>query len=334
MKRTINITLAIIISTTVCYGQAISKNTKKIVKALAKTNEIQCARTGYGGAPSGQYETYTKLCETASDEELVLLTNHSNETVRCYAFQCLANRPNVNLFAILLKHLTDDESVATFCGCIKSTTLVGDYFIQVVTPDMIGNGQFKLSDKQRSTLDSILIFKDEIKLHAKRSLLREINPEPKYHDQIREIATKEKIAVASLALARYNNPEDIDVIKKFFDDEKNEYYAIYAAKEFPDSVFYPLLVKIFEREWEEKYYDYSKWRILYQALAKYAQQETFELFKRTTETKDDFRYHTLCTYLMIAITKYPDKLFEPLKDKIKLDAHHLDEVKEQMKYEE
>lgn len=334
MRQIINTILIIVFVTTVCNGQIISKNTQKIVDALAKTNEVQCAAIGYGGSPSGQYQTYKKLCETASNTELILLTNDSNETVRCYAFECLSGRPNVDLFTILLKHLTDDKPVTVFCGCTKIESLVGDYFIEVVTQKRMDNRQFKLSEKQHSILDSLLIFQKGIKLYAKYSLLREIKPDIKYHSRIRQIATKEKIAVAGLALARYKNSMDIEVIKKIFNDEENEYYAIYAAKEFPDSSFYPLLVKIFEREWNNKYYDYEKWRILYQALAKYPRQETFELFKRTTETKDDFRYQRLCTYLTIAITKYPHKLFEPLKDKIKLNQYYQDDVIDQMHYED
>ncbi|HLG39377.1 MAG TPA: hypothetical protein VI461_06900, partial [Chitinophagaceae bacterium] len=69
-------------------------------------------------------------------------------------------------------------------------------------------------------------------------------------------------------------------------------------------------------------------------LAKYPNIETLKLFERTLQTKDEFRYNTLCTNLMTAITKYPNKLYNPIKERIKLPDNYLDDVKEQMSYED
>jgi len=324
MRLIINI-LIFLIFAKFSYGQKISKSTQKIVKNLEKINQVQCARIGFTGSTSSQYATYKKLCKLATSKELITLTDYTNETVRCYAFQCLADKGNANLFPILLKHLSDNKSVTTFCGCIESSTLVGDYFVQIATP--------KLNSKQKEILDSIIIFKNGINLNSKQELLSKILPTPKYHNRIRQIAKNEKNEIAALALARYKDPNDINIIKQFFNKEKTEYYAIYAAKEFPNSSFYPLLEKIFIREWKKENYDYPKWRILYQALAKYPNKKTFEFFKLTTETKDSFRYQTLCTYLKIALRKYPNKIYEPLKKKIILDNYHQKEVEQEMKYE-
>ncbi|MEI7726190.1 MAG: hypothetical protein WCK09_13865 [Bacteroidota bacterium] len=175
---------------------------------------------------------------------------------------------------------------------------------------------------QNATTKELLELTDYSNADAKYSLLRTLQPNIKYYSRVREIATKENSPVATLALSRFKNPADIGTIKLLFKNEKTEYYAAYCAREFPDGTFYPLLVKIFEREWLCKYYDLPKWRILYQALSKYPTEQTYQLFKRTIDCKDGFRHQTLGTYLMIAITKYPDKLFDPLKSKIKLNKYH------------
>ena len=94
------------------------------------------------------------------------------------------------------------------------------------------------------------------------------------------------------------------------------------------------LEKIFEKEWNYQYYDYPKWRLLYQALAKYPVESTYKLIERITKTKDDFRYKTLGKYLLIAITKYPNQIFEPLKAKINLDAGSLQEAQKEMDIED
>lgn len=313
--------------------KAISEQTKKIVNQLEKLDRVDCESIGYAGSPSGQFETYKNLCDTATDAELVQLTDYSSNAVKCYAFQALGYKNNIDLFPILLKHLKDTTTIQTFCGCIISTHLTGDYFIDVVTPDRIGNEKYHISEKQKQLLDSILIFQDGIILSAKADLLRELKPEQKYYKRIRQIVISEKNPVAVLTLAKYKNQNDIEIIRRLYGSENTEYYAAYATREFPHDEFYPLLVKLFEKEWAKELYDYPLWRIIYQALAKYPSAKTYELFERTIKTKDDFRYQTLGTDLMMAITKYPNKMFEPLKEKIQLDGFNKDEIEQQINIE-
>ncbi|HTA63163.1 MAG TPA: hypothetical protein VK835_11935, partial [Bacteroidia bacterium] len=189
-----------------------------------------------------------------------------------------------------------------------------------------------LSAKQQSTIDSCFIFQENIKLLQKNKLLESLKPEQKYYSRIRSMVTVDHNMSAAIALSKFQNKNDIELIKKFFANSNTQYYAAYCAREFPDTLFFPLLIKMFDAQWEEKYYDYDKWRILFQALAKYPNDETIKLFKKVTETKDSFRYQTLGSYLKIAAIKYPNRLFKPFK-KIKLDNFYEDQVKSQMNYE-
>ena len=133
---------------------------------------------------------------------------------------------------------------------------------------------------------------------------------------------------ATIALAKFRNTTDIEIIKNLFTVEEDEAYAIHCVIEFPNEAFYPLLITVFEKEWKEKYYSYSKWRALYQALANYPKLETYKLFDRTIKVRDEFRKQTLGTYLALALYKYPTPFFEPLKAGIKLDDYHLNELQE------
>jgi len=306
---------------------------KKITDAMAKYNSVDSRGVGYAGQRTEQYNRYEKLKQDATDAELIALTDNSNPVVRCYAFNALANRKNPNVIPILVRHLKDTAGVNTFFGCIVSTTKVGDYFLNVFNPNPVDMDVDKLADDQMADIQRILIFDKDIKIESKYRLLATTRFPASYHERIREIAMEEKRPEAALALARYRDRNDIDIIKQFFANEKNEYYAIYAVREFPDAAFYFDLTTIFEREWAKKYYDYPKWRILYQALAQYPSQNTCNLFERVTKSDDDFRYRTLGSDLLIAITKFPNSLFEPLKQKIKLDESGMREVKKFMQSE-
>lgn len=315
-------------SSTIATG--IRPTIKKLANGIAKDNILKSEGVGFSGTRTDQWERFENLKKCATDSELLTLSSDTNGVVRCYAFQALANRKEVDVFPILLKHLYDTTSIETIQGCIVNWQTVGDYLLEVVTPEYIDPNDYKLTSTQRATVDSILIFDKRIKISAREELLSNLKPDFKYYERIKEIATTENSPIAVLAIARYKNKSDIDIIKKLFENEKMEYYAIYSAREFPDSSFYSYLINIFDKEWKDKLYDYPKWRILYQALAKYPSNHTYQLFERTTQTKDDFRYQTLCTYLLIAITKYPDSLYESLKGMIKLDEYHSHEVDDQI----
>jgi hypothetical protein len=194
---------------------------------------------------------------------------------------------------------------------------------------------YKLSESERQIVDSILVNDKNILLYSKSSVLQDLKPTPENYNRIRELVIKDRNESALITLAKYKKSEDKKLILSFFANRKTQYSALFAVREYPDQYFFPFVKKTFEQEWdysEQRGYDYPKWRMCYQALAKFPRKETIELFERTIQSTDEFRYKTLCTNLLVAITKYPNKLYEPLKDKIKLDESHMCDFKEQMEY--
>jgi hypothetical protein len=315
------------------HGQAIRQQITSLTDSISKDNMLKSRGVGYGGVRTKQWENFEKLSTDATTEELALLTDHKNGVVRSYSFQALAGRKGFDFFPILLRHLNDTAEIRTFQGCIISSQLVGDYFLDVVTPGYVDNDLNKLTEEQKKVIDSILLFDKSIRINAKYHLLRNLKPETEFYQRVKEIATTEKSPVSILALARFQNKDDIPIMQTLFKNENTEYYGAYAAREFPDTLFYSYLKKVFEQEWAQKLYDYPKWRILYQALAKYPSETTYKLFERTTKTKDDFRYQTLGKYLTIAIRKYPNEIYKPLLSKIKLEKYYLDDVEDEMNIE-
>lgn len=303
---------------------------KKIVDGIEKRNSVESSHIGEGGSPSAQYAKYEQLKKIATVEQLTALTSHKNSAVRCYAFQALAYKKANNVFTVLLNHLHDTSPVYTQSGCIGMTYFTGDYFIDVVTPNYIDFDVYKLSQKERQTLDSILLYDKSIILSSKSGVLERLKLTEGDYKRIRELVVSDRNESALRTLAKYQKQNDKELIASFFKDDNTQSSALYAVREFPDDYFYPYIKKVFEQEWKQELYDYPKWRICYQALAKYPRPETIEIFDRTTKSKDEFRYKTLGKYLLVAITKYPNTLYDPIKAKIKLSSYQMDEVKDEL----
>ena len=322
---------------------ALSPKISNIAKEIARDNVLKSSGVGEAGMRTDQWERFETLTREASDTELTALMKYPNAVVRCYAFQGMILRGNTGVYQVLLRLLHDTASVETFQGCIVSSTVAGDYCLNLVYPvvansdtgtsEAFQQGHHILTKEQSSAIDSILLYDPSIRLAAKYELLYRMKPAPVFYHRVREIATNEGSPEAALALARFHKPADTAIIRRLFNKENTGYFAAYCAREFPDESFYPLLVTMFEHEWAQKYYDYPKWRMIYQALARYPKPITFHLFERTIQSADHFRYQTLGTYLMVALTRYPDKLFEPLKDHLKLDQYHQEELTEYLETE-
>lgn len=145
-----------------CSGKnstVISKETNLIVKKIEKINILMGSGVGFAGIKPEQYDNFEALQETASKEELVLLTNHSNAVVRCYSFWALGQYRNVDLFSIVKKHLSDTTTVATEFGCVLSSETTANFYVNLVNPKYENFGVRKLSEEDFNILDSILIRK-------------------------------------------------------------------------------------------------------------------------------------------------------------------------------
>ncbi|MDR0789620.1 MAG: hypothetical protein LBO06_02355 [Bacteroidales bacterium] len=326
MKRFLKLTIFLL--AVLCWQNAdaqLRPEIKALRDSIASHNILESIALGEGGDPSIVYQYFKKLKNKATDDELRILIKDCNAVVRGYTFLAFLHNGSNDMFPILLEMIYDTATVETQESCRIGEEQVGSYCLFKAG---YRNSLWYLNTNQTAIIDSILIFDKNIKSYQKNNLLRRLTPDKKYYTRIREIADEERNPSAIIALARYKNENDIEIIKTFFDDKENEYYAVYAAREFPDTAFYPYLVSIFERLWANDKYDYQLSHILCQALAKYPTKQTCKLFNRIKRIKlnykdddDDgiFKYETWGVCMLAAFIKYPNPIFEPIKQSINFD---------------
>lgn len=86
---------------------------------------------GWGYNKDKQRERFDQLKAEATAEELLALTDDPNPVLRCYAFLALADNHHPEVFAVLLRHLADDEEVEVLSGCIGQRMTTGELFFAI-----------------------------------------------------------------------------------------------------------------------------------------------------------------------------------------------------------
>jgi hypothetical protein len=163
-----------------CHGQnsdrsEISLEVDEIVERIAEINALMDEAVGYAGERPVQYDNFIELKDKASAKELISLTHHPNGVVRCYSFWALSYDRSIDLLTIVVRHLNDSDLVWSQYGRILFQQKVGDFFVDVVTPEMVDLNTYKLDSAQLAKLDSILIFTPN-NLSARAAALKRAGP--------------------------------------------------------------------------------------------------------------------------------------------------------------
>jgi len=308
-----------------CYGKSdydeskISNKTNRIVKKIEKVNFLMGSAVGASGMTPKQFENFEELKKTASIEELIMLTNHPNGVVRCYSFWALLRLKNINLFSIVKNHLNDDTVVQTQFGCIGDVEKVGDFYLQLVTTDYEDeDDNIKLLDKkQLKELDSLLIYSDN-NLNMRFNAILIAEPTEALYPKLRDLVVKENNQSALVTLAKYKNPNDVELILKNRDKDQNDdgesghFYTFRAIQNFPDSRFLPFLEKRLNETLDNDHYS-NEWRELYKAIASYKNEKALELLTipfTKVKHQDIKKYHIDFLYDAILLNKC--KLYDNL----------------------
>jgi hypothetical protein len=253
----------------------ITSTTKKAVKKIAKVNELMSAAVYSSGMKPGQWDNFEALKKTATESELIELTNHPNGVVRCYSFWALSYRKNVDLFKIVKKHLNDDEIISTQFGCIGRQEKVGDFFIQVLTPQYVDLDSKKLNKEQFRELDSLLVYTNN-NLDAKYGAIQRIESSESNYKKIRELYLEKKDQAALVKLAKYKKATDIELIlnnrEKVASEEGGYFHTYKAISNFPHLKFFPFLKSQLQKTLDNKYYS-NEWAQLYRAIASYKNED-------------------------------------------------------------
>jgi len=293
----------------------ISKQTNKVVKDIAKINELMSSAVYYSGMKPKQWDNFEELKRKASKEELIELTNHPNGVVRSYAFWALSYNKNIDLFQIVKNHLNDDELINTQFGCIGGQEKVGDFFIQIMTPQYINFESKKLKQEAFWELDSLLIYEPN-NLSSRFAAINRAKATEKLYPKIRELVIKEKNPSALVTLAKYQKEQDIEIIKNFRDKtDKTEggfYFTYSAIIQFPNPAFLPLLEKNLKNTLDNTHFS-TEWRQLYKAITSYKNEKSLELLKipfTQVQHQNIKKYHI--DFVFEAILAFQDSRYDEL----------------------
>lgn len=315
------LTIIIIFTTLISSGQSvydsklISNKTKKALKKIEKVNELMGSAVGIGGMRPKQWDNFEELQKSATKEELIALTNHPNGVVRSYSFWALSYNENVNLFGIVKEHLNDDELISTLFGCIGGQEKVGDFFIQVMTPQYIDLDSDKMDSKEIKELDSLLIYYPN-NLSSRYDAINRAEPTENLYPKIRELVTKEKNQSALVTLAKYQKEQDIAIIKNFRDktdkDESGFYFTYVAMQQFPRQEYIPLLESNLKKTLDNTHFS-TEWRELYGGIASFKNEKALELLKipfTEVQHKNIKKYHI--DFVFDAILEFQDPIYDDL----------------------
>lgn len=281
--------LATIITLTLtlnCFGQfqfdktKISKQTEQIVVKLEKINELMSSAVYYAGIRPEQYDNFTELQKRATKDELTELTNYPNGVVRCYAIWALSYDSSASLFPIVIKHLNDTTSVKKQFGCIGSREKVGDFFINVVTPQYVDLDSKKLTDSELTAVDSMLVYMPNT-LYAREKAISRSKLTENLYLKVRELVINENNQSALVTLAKFRREQDIPLILKNKTGNKSDdglFFTYQAISQFPNPAFLPLLKKTLYKTLDDTHYD-SEWSELYRAIASYKNNTSLQLLK-------------------------------------------------------
>lgn len=273
----------------------ISKHAGVIVGKIEKVNQVMSSAVYYEGMRPAQYDNFTELQKQATEDELLELVNHPNGVVRSYAFWALSYKTSTNLLPIVIKHISDTASVTTQFGCIRSREQVGDFFINVVTPEYVDLNSKKLTSAEYEYLDSILVYTPN-NMYAKERAISRAKLTEQFYTRIRELVLNESNQSALVTLAKYKREQDIPLILKNKIGNKADegfFYTYKAIAEFPHSVFFSLLKENLQETLDDTHYD-TEWRELYKAIASYRNDNALKLLQvpfTQVKHKDIRKYH-------------------------------------------
>lgn len=185
---------------------------KAILNSITKINEVQYEHVGIAGIESDNYQNFLQLKKAATIDELVNLTNDTNNVVACYASWALTDTAYINLSDIFTHFLKEDKTVHTFTGCIKdvdniSSELYHRYWNSVEDKE-------KATDKLLLQLDSILLYSDNSYwLLMRRAFDNRIYP-ASYKSRIEHLAFKQGNREALFYLCNWYRADNYDNIKK------------------------------------------------------------------------------------------------------------------------
>jgi hypothetical protein len=279
---------------------------------------------GAAGEPSLQWARYQALLGLSSESELLYFCDNESPVVRCYAFQGLVEKRSPKIFEVLTKHIRDTSEFERIMGCMVGPCYVTDFYLEQVGyfPYDSSTG-YKITTQQRNYLDSLMLYGKEItfrmngynqiKLSSRYRMLKDLTPRDTYYNRLREIVLAGVIE-ALPALAKFNNLNDISVIRKVHENEGliSENFVFGAITYFPHPNLFDIVEKKVTNDLlHDNYFDGSSTRS-YEALIQYKTPRSIELLTQAIAKNKSDNGQRRAESIKYRISKSPEKIFNDL----------------------
>jgi hypothetical protein len=268
--------------------QLIRPEILELVRQIERDSVLQGPLLGMMGDtlfPSPQFIRFSELKRKATLDELVLLTDHGSPVIRCHAIEAVLDSAAEAFLPGMLAHLRDTAQVTVQQFDFITYMTVGDY----------------------------------LRIEVLSAYLLHVLPNEKSYELIRNLVVRDKVPTAIVALAKFRKQTDEDLIIAKVEDEATRYYGLMAVREFPAASFFPVLRRIHGEYLSELSLQFLAQAMLYEALAQYKTAETVTLLEKALRAaeREELRLHRI--YIFAALEKYPDPVFQEVKESIKLE---------------
>ena len=236
---------------TIQLGAKISPEIYSIVQNIAQYNQLESENVGISGETTIQYRNFIKLRDNATIDELLELLKHENSVVKGYSSWALADRMYPRLVDIFDEFMVNGYSAKAQNGCIVSNeNLAKELYYRVVNQHF--HNKLSVNDSlffqiQIQKLDSVILYgsNDGYLVHR---VLSTNHSNSKNYDRIRYLAATNKRDYYLVALAEYQNPDDISFLMQ---QDRNAFLAISV---FPNPKFWNFLLGYSSKEKSLNYF--------------------------------------------------------------------------------
>ncbi|PIF44639.1 hypothetical protein CLU96_1617 [Chryseobacterium sp. 52] len=270
MKRPISLLLLLFFF---CASSQISKRTASIIKPLEKT------RLFYSSDDEEIKKVEELLFKETSTEELLYLAeNGKNAYIKVAAINVLANKKEgEKMLDVFKKNIHSKEKLAYRAGCNVSDYLLPVYIFEAIY--VADNFSEKEKEHLHNDMASIALNTRFINTELLEALTYDLPLDNDNYTKIRKLVMDTKSAILLVNLAKYKNPNDIELIKSF---GKQAYPAI---KKFPDPKFLPMM--------KEHINDSSDFSFMF-ALSEFCDEEAKEIMLKAIEYNKKFKNEKDC----------------------------------------
>ncbi|KXH79683.1 hypothetical protein [Chryseobacterium kwangjuense] len=243
----------------------VSDKTASIIKSLEKFDSF------YALDNEKVKDVETRLYKDASSNELIILAGKGkNEYIKATAIKVLAQKADQRLLDIFKDFFYSKEKIVYSTSCLSHEQLISAYIFETVSSEDKNENSF--SEKDRTHLEKEMV---SLVLNAKpvnKELLETLSyalPENQdTYTKIREQVIDTRSPELLVTLAKYKNPNDIELIKSFGAE------AYPAIEEFPDPKFLPFM--------KEHFKDSSSFPFMF-ALSGFCSEEANEIIPGVIE---------------------------------------------------